>query len=61
MWAASNQSSRLLRARPGADRGARHPHPRPGAGAADMSQLHRAAHGVTSPAVNALCHQTYDR
>jgi hypothetical protein len=28
-------------------------------GAADMAELCRAAHGVTSPAVTALCHQTY--
>ncbi|WP_327267188.1 hypothetical protein OG444_40425 (plasmid) [Streptomyces sp. NBC_01232] len=33
----------------------------PGAGAADMTELCRAAHGVTSPAVAALCHQTYGR
>ncbi|MFF2793147.1 hypothetical protein ACFVT6_41475 [Streptomyces sp. NPDC058049] len=36
------------------------PH-RPGAGTADMTELCRAAHGVTSPAVAALCHQTYGR
>ncbi|OEJ30047.1 hypothetical protein [Streptomyces subrutilus] len=33
----------------------------PGAGTADMAELCRAAHGVTSPAVAALCHQTYGR
>ncbi|MFJ3728689.1 hypothetical protein ACIPYQ_39820 [Streptomyces sp. NPDC090045] len=33
----------------------------PGAGPADMTELCRAAHGVTSPAVAALCHQTYGR
>ncbi|MGW0754510.1 hypothetical protein [Streptomyces sp. NPDC002587] len=37
------------------------PAPGPGAGAADMAALCRAAHGVTSPAVTALCHQTYGR
>ncbi|MFB7178450.1 hypothetical protein ACFCYI_12160 [Streptomyces sp. NPDC056257] len=31
----------------------------PGAGAADMQALCRAAHGVTSPTVAALCHQSY--
>ncbi len=31
----------------------------PGAGPGDMRELCRAAHGVTSPAVAALCHQTY--
>lgn len=35
--------------------------PAPGAGAGDMRELCRAAHGVTSPAVAALCHQTYGR
>ncbi|MBT2543300.1 hypothetical protein J7E99_22025 [Streptomyces sp. ISL-44] len=36
------------------------PTPGPGAGAADMADLCRAAHGVTSPAVTTLCHQTCD-
>lgn len=31
----------------------------PGSGAADRTELCRAAHGVTSPAVTALCHETY--
>ncbi|MEU9087673.1 hypothetical protein [Streptomyces sp. NPDC048357] len=35
------------------------PVPASGAGTADMTELCRAAHGVTSPAVAALCHQTY--
>ncbi|MER6200655.1 hypothetical protein ABT234_25230 [Streptomyces sp. NPDC001586] len=35
--------------------------PAPGARAAHMAELCRAAHGVTSPAVAALCHQTYGR
>ncbi|MGW7064927.1 hypothetical protein ACWGHM_41455 [Streptomyces sp. NPDC054904] len=33
--------------------------PVPGTGAGDMRALCLAAHGVTSPAIAALCHQTY--
>ncbi|MEU4358694.1 hypothetical protein [Streptomyces virginiae] len=32
---------------------------RPAPRVGDMRELCRAAHGVTSPAVAALCHQTY--
>ncbi|GHE46481.1 hypothetical protein GCM10017778_33010 [Streptomyces vinaceus] len=35
--------------------------PATGTGTADMTALCRAAHGVTSTAITALCHQTYGR
>ncbi|MCC0097621.1 hypothetical protein K7B10_23115 [Streptomyces flavotricini] len=35
--------------------------PATGAGTADMTALCRAAHGVTSTPITALCHQTYGR
>ncbi|MET9468023.1 hypothetical protein ABZY44_25130 [Streptomyces sp. NPDC006544] len=35
------------------------PAPGTGAGSGDMRELCRAAHGITSPAIASLCHQTY--
>ncbi len=45
--------------RPSPTHAPHHPVRAPGAGAANMTELCRAAHGLTSPTVAALSHQTY--
>ncbi|MEU6757141.1 hypothetical protein [Streptomyces sp. NPDC046685] len=59
--AAKPQQKKRPHARTPAPHRPARPAPGTGGGARDMAQLCRAAHGVTSPAVAALCQQTYGR